>query len=1354
MPDVPAIDTKKISSFDEVADFGDAAKIVVDEVADFSPSTTTESFNEVADFGNAEPVVRKPPDLSKVDWSTLKKANDNVFSDPVTQQMIKDHPQGQTALDTVKAEWGTAKLYNLPLETVQGNLDRVSQSLWPGQPKDPPNVWKRIENTLTAAELNRERAKIGGRTALGTSTPEDLKRLEEIKTIMPSTEEQIKAIPNAFINFAYGMLVGIPNNIVDSLKGPAQSKSDSIAKDVSARVGASLSSMVVAPWKVPQALTEGPVGQVTKGMVEDSIGEAYLGMTDNGVDPKIAKGVAIGLGVVNTAMMIVPVLRGMTAGVGLAEKIAQKAILASILKGTAVRGALAIGEQALYGYGFSTVNTVVPEIAAALTNAVKGGEIQLKDAQEVLTQIGVEGSLSTLVGSTIAAGSIGLGLFKTIRGGALDLAVKEQVRKVEEIEAKSKIAEIKPVEPGIEKTKPYVPPAPGEQKIGDIIAMTDNEAIALDKSIQSAESSADYIQTKDMPAKEAVTIAIDEMKAKLEAKQLTTKYINDISKVDVTQMRPEYAEPVKAIMDRFTDEHFRSDTKVKLNDLKTQLETNPEIDLPKSILEKIGELDKIPYKDLSVDDVKTIRDTIIYYAKLQRESHQITIRNQKVDTAFAVEAVANELPVPKEKPPSGKAGVYGIKEKIQEGFQKLIETVGTRLDQADLVAEKIGPTFKQVVIDPVMDGYKARDGYKNTFDSEFQAKTTSLKETVGDVRKWLSETETITLSDGEMLDLTRAEKLSLYMHSLNPENRKHVLEGGFGFRFRGRVLKDRSFRISEEELTRISDSVRTNPNEKLYTDSASSLLKRTGQDQATVYLDLNDIPLPLQDNYYHIDTMPKGRGIDAEKQVSIEQAKSNIVRIGQSKGHLIERTESNIPIYLNPITHDLAVSRDHAAAYVNLEKPLKNASRLLYYPGQKAKDRVTARPSLKDLLEERTNKATWKVMEKVLKDVAGQSDPIGDFEMGSLKVRNKMATAIMGFPNVFIPAKQPAAFMRYSVYVKPDYLLKGLYDSIMHPKTTELALQENSLLYANRTSTGRSREVSDVLKAGQLGSELGGPRVISKKLMAPIGWADTRGSVRPGMRGAVLQALDEMKDGVKTGKLSEELMKATGITPEKLTIMTPEEKISAAYKFAEYATEMTQTSGNPLLQSDFQRGTTFQKMFTLFSSEGSTSMNMRRRAFFEAKKANTPVMWARFAQVMAISLIAEPLAETAVDRARKEFMGQEQVPLGKDILAHTTRGLVGGIPIARDVVQAAVNKVLLNWNYQNQGLTPIDNLANTMTNVIMLSLDPKTYKSWTKAQKYAESIADLAGLISGLPITPAIRFVKGAKNLIQKAVEK
>jgi hypothetical protein len=1262
-----------------------------DEIVDFGKKPPDTVDDEIVTFG---PVKKQPP----TDWKAVKEFK-YTPGWSLSPQVTK------IAEDKVKATMALSSLTGADPEMVQFGVEAIGEELY-GEKVDAPGIFQRIVNSWDSFRISRDKNKIGSRMALGIDTPEDAKALAEINESLPAPEETLKTIPNAILNFIYQTYTGGKIILGEPIGIKVERPRDNVQRNVLQTLASSI-TFHGGPLEYPVDITE------------QCLGASYLAQIESGVDPTIARFSSAGISAVNIAMNMIPMARAMGAG--------QKVVVGGLLKGSGVV-LKELGIQAAFGYGQAAVDTLLPEVAKVLSEAVTKNECTFKDAKQILVELGIEGTFNTLPDLVTAAVGMGSAVMKVKRGGALDLALAEQIRKAEVEVAKPKTIGETPAE------KPYVPAAPGEQNIGKIMALTDADAAKLDASVKSTESSADYINATDLPAKQVAKMAVDDYKAQLEARSLTKQYIKKISDIDTSELRPEFAAPIEEMKSVFTKENFSESTLARLNYMRGQIADNPEMDVSPDVLYKLGEMNKTPLKNLSVDDLKLLSDMAVYYKTLQIKSNKVLFEGRLEEKGKVLQAIGAELKEPKEIAGTIKA-VAGAKEHIQDAYQKAAEFIGKRSERVGLVMDKVSPTLKKAAFDPVFEGYKTKLTDKAAFDLDFKQRMEPVVEAVGDFTKWANAGETIKLNNAQSIEATRAFRISLYLHSQNEQNVAHILDGGIGMKFAGGALRNKVFKVTPEALNEIVTSVQANPQEMQVVRAVQDMVGQLGTRQAEVYLRENNIPLKLVDNYWHIETMAVGRGSTAEQEAISTQAKKTFYGIGQSKGHLISRTDSTIPIYVNPFWYDLAVARDHGISYIDLEAPLRNAGRLL------------GDLDLKNGLRDSTgSNTTHNIIVKAMKDVAGQSDTQIDFETTMTRVRNNMATAYMAFPNLFVPLKQPGAFMRYGAYIKPKYLLEGMYESIMHPKDLEATMTENSGLYATRTAHGRSREVSDILQRAVTGTELGGKQGFVQKLMSPIGWADTRGSVRPGMYGAVLQAIDELGANAP----SADLIRMTGIDPAKVAGMTPDEKITVAYKFAEAVTEATQTSGNPLLQSDIQRGKPIEQMYTLFMSENFTAMNLRRQAFFEARSQNTPHAWAKFSKVALITLIAEPLYELGVNRLRKETYGQKQQPIEKEVAAQFVNYLFQGVPIVNQVEQQIVNKVVMGWQAQGNAMTPIDNLANAVTTVINLSLDDKSYRTKKGAIALAKAVNEATGLITGLPLSPTWRLIEGGANLYKK----
>jgi hypothetical protein len=102
---------------------------------------------------------------------------------------------------------------------------------------------------------------------------------------------------------------------------------------------------------------------------------------------------------------------------------------------------------------------------------------------------------------------------------------------------------------------------------------------------------------------------------------------------------------------------------------------------------------------------------------------------------------------------------------------------------------------------------------------------------------------------------------------------------------------------------------------------------------------------------------------------------------------------------------------------------MRNASKLLYDIDFKRE------------IVDRYGRDTWAEIEKGLKDVAGSYREITVTEKGLMKLKTQAVKSILSM-NPWIWANQPFSLPIYNVYVESKYLVKGLVDSVLHPKET------------------------------------------------------------------------------------------------------------------------------------------------------------------------------------------------------------------------------------------------------------------------------------------------------------------------------
>ena len=830
---------------------------------------------------------------------------------------------------------------------------------------------------------------------------------------------------------------------------------------------------------------------------------------------------------------------------------------------------------------------------------------------------------------------------------------------------------------------------------------------------------------RDVHTKKGVVKAI-ELVDKIWEKGVRKDAISNLKKtikgLDIAKLSPQEAEPVKTLLKDLDLVEHRKQTFLKLNKTKEYLEKNPDAEMPEYVLERLSILDKKDINTFSTGDLEDIQNSIAHYVHLNKVKNQIKVGREQ---RRASEVLKNSIGEMKSPVKAKNDIVQSQKSKIgklKKTGQLIVDTFGIRHDHYDLIIESLsGPnsTMDKVLYQGPKEGiikelkYK-QDVYK-TFHEDIDIETFQRKFNIKDIGAWQNEKVLI-----KGLNFTRGERMALYRHSLHADNRRAILEGGYGLKQSDNPYK--IHKMSEETLNAILSSL--TPAEKMFAGQpVANLFDNQGKELGKVFYEKNNYPLPLIDNYYPKEVMKVSLGEKQETESVLEELKHKWVRIGLSKGMLKSRVKSKLPIYLNSLAYDINKSVTHAAAYVGLEIPLSNASKLLYDKTFKAN------------LITRYGLQTWREIDKGLRDIAGDYLSYSTVEEILLKGKNKLSTAYLGI-NPFVMAKQILSYPLYNIYVKPKYLMQGYADYVMDLKGTLNRHKMYSPEFAERVEGGYSRDVADVFKSGAEKRLYKGKTTIPEKVMGGIQLLDLA-AVIPGTQGAVLQVLDE----IQIGTFSPEVKTALDITTIEAQKLNPEDKLKLAYKFADYVTERTQPMFSPEHRSSLSRGTPVEKIATQFSSFTNQALNLIRRTYREARRTNDPKMYAKVAKVLFYLLVVNAGGVFVIDDIRDRLYKRKRRTYGEAVLDSVSSYFY----FLRDLEKSVVSKVKRgDWGGFDINI-PILSFANVIGGTIasgirMIAGDKSKREKETR--KFIDKSLEVILTTGGLPYRTPKRMLE------------
>lgn len=831
-----------------------------------------------------------------------------------------------------------------------------------------------------------------------------------------------------------------------------------------------------------------------------------------------------------------------------------------------------------------------------------------------------------------------------------------------------------------------------------------------------------------------------EVEAKTKARKAKAteikKMVKAIKKIDTSKMDPAFAEPIKSLLENIDLVKHSKKTILRLEKMRDYLENNPDAELPEKYMEKLKTLDKRDMNDITIEELREIYTTVLHYAHLEATKKRIKIGRQKKHQA---EVLQEALGVMKPREQVHEDIVDWHKEfgsRFKNTGKLVKHTFGVRHNHYDLIIEKlfgINTLPYQVLYTNVKKGltvmrkHESDSGVllQDLIVKELKKKDTSIE----NVWQWSNEK---VMTAG--INLTRQERVSLWCHWQSPDNRTALIEGGFGSR--QDEDPNKIYQFEEKKLEEIIDNLTSE--EVAVGKAVMKLLEWQGDQYEPVFLERNGYAMPREKIYFPKDVMSAARaeGVALEDQMAFERFKEKTLRVGVHKGQLEKRVGSKAAIYLNPVFQDVAKSVKWAASYIGLEIPLSDAGKLLY-------DKT-----FRTELSSRYDPIIWHEIENAMKDFASEYRSHTTVEKLALKFKNNLAVAVLGL-DPFIMAKQVLSFPMYAAYVKPKYLMQGMVQYLMHPREVTQRLKEMSIEFELRTKGGFSRDVADVYKKGFTRQMVGGRLSVKEVLMSPIKFAD-KNTVAGGMMGAVLQVLDEIKEG----KLSREVKRGLNITNNDIQNLTPEQKMALAYKYADFATERTQPMFAKEHQSPLQRGTPLEQLMTMFGSFTNQALNLLRRSYNDVQTAKDPdqkaAAWKKLAIAVFVIGVINPLGVMGINELRDKIYGREDED---EVWLNYIQTLAGYMFFVRDAAYGLTSKIkrgVFGYDINLSVFRPFNLIISAMAHGYNAITESKKSKRKKEALKMVDEGLNGILMLYGVPYYGPKKLTEAAIRAIEE----
>jgi len=815
--------------------------------------------------------------------------------------------------------------------------------------------------------------------------------------------------------------------------------------------------------------------------------------------------------------------------------------------------------------------------------------------------------------------------------------------------------------------------------------------------------------------------------ARREQRERLNHIISDLKKVQskLDIMSEAQAGPIHELIDGLDFTKHRESTIIRLEKTRQYFENNPEVEISDSIKERLETLDKHSIRDLSMDEVEDVYTAVMHHFHLEKRKQQIRIGLKDHKAATVITQSMNEMKPPKQIIPEIVSSKITPVEKAKAVGRKLKNFFVLRHKHYDLIIEQLaGPnsTMDKVLFQSVKEGIREQLRYRQETFKTFQQDLEKAGFKQQSVNQWLNERVQVG-----KFNLTRNERMELYNHFLNEDNRDSMLAEGIGFKYG--PDPNQAYTISHNELIELMNSL--TPDERAFAGTPVRNLFEKQYDRLNpVFKEKNGYELPKEDIYFPKDVMPISRGTDIEKETALEKFRGQWTRVGLEKGMLERRRRVTKPIYVHGLTQAINKSVMNSAAYIGLELPLSDASKLLY------------NKNFRTQMILRYGKETWNEIEKGLRDIAGEWKSRTDVEEAMLKIRARLSTAILGL-NPFVMLKQPLSYSMYSTYVKPQYLLQGIVDYMTHPKEIIERHKLYSPEYLERLEGGFSRDVQEVTRrAGPEKRLYKGKAKISERIMGGIKWFDKQ-AVTPGMQGAVLQVLSEFQEG----KLSDEVKTALDIRDKDIEGLSAEEKMQKAYRFAEWCTNRTQPPFAAEHRSSLSRGTPVEKLFTQFTAFTNQALNLLQRTLNDAVHSKSKLAAKRAARAVVSVMLINTMGNMAIDELRNRIYGRDD---DDEIYIRLLKNWTGMIYLVRDAFQSFTSKIkkgtYAGYDFSIPVLRYVNIWINAGAHFFRMILEPSKKRRHKEALRFADKSAEALLTTFGMPYSTP-------KKLIQRGVE-
>ena len=512
----------------------------------------------------------------------------------------------------------------------------------------------------------------------------------------------------------------------------------------------------------------------------------------------------------------------------------------------------------------------------------------------------------------------------------------------------------------------------------------------------------------------------------------------------------------------------------KLQDLymwyTEQKETNPDFLGDERTEKMLRRLSQRQIKEMTIEEVTELTQVLLNIENEIRTQRKLIDSQERRDIYLAgaqtIDNINNTRPEPQ-----GKLSKFFGDAIVSQTLSplRLVERM-TGYNESD-------PLY--VATQELNEGQHTMQTYRMQRYHEFR-KYTENKTLMSRITGKKAQEITVTARSGDKtvkVKITPAMRMSLYLHSLNPQNMRHIQEGGvsvpdMALYKKGNIEEayNRSTRIqlTRSEIAKLAEGM--TPLEKEFAMAVHKYFNQTSSEAINeVSEKLLGYSVATVDNYFRIDvdsSFTKAEFASIKYDGSIE-----------GMGFLKERVNSSNPVMLRDVNDVLLKAIEQHSMYVGMAIPIRNFNKLWSVTTRSYSEdgtRVNVDDSVQSALRRSWGKQGYKYIEKMMTDISNPNRDTGTFSTMFAKLKGTYAASVIAL-NISPALKQFASYITASSILGTEALAKTAVD--FSKVDIELINKYTPLLWL-RSQGYSTVELGDIMDNGNAVSKL-----LSKKAL-------------------------------------------------------------------------------------------------------------------------------------------------------------------------------------------------------------------------------------------------------------------------------